>query len=322
MGVVYVLQHDVRRALEGGRLLVRRGREVVLEKPLIHVEGIVIFSNAQISTQLLKECAQAGIGVHFLSQNGAYLAHLSGPLTANAPVRVAQFAVHLDPVGRLRLGRAFVAGKLKNQATVLRRREAPEAAAISDLLETVERADNLEELRAIEGQAAKLYFASFSRALPEEFAFGERSRRPPRDPANSLLSLAYTFLTKEMISALQIAGLDAQIGYLHATRHGRPALALDLIEEFRPLVADSVVLGLLNNGRITLEHFQDPAAPQLVPEGWPKFLTAWEERINEKARHPALGISMSYREIFLAQARILGKVLLGELPEYLPFTVR
>ena len=99
-------------------------------------------------------------------------------------------------------------------------------------------------------------------------------------------------------------------------------MALDLIEEFRPLVADSVVLSLLNNGRITLEHFQDPAAPQLVSEGWPKFLTAWEERINEKARHPALGISMSYREIFLAQARILGKVLLGELPEYLPFTVR
>ena len=159
--------------------------------------------------------------------------------------------------------------------------------------------------------------------MPEEFAFGERSRRPPRDPANSLLSLAYTLLAKECESALLVAGLDPYVGYLHEVRYGRPSLALDLMEEFRSVLADSVVLSLLNNRRVTLEDFDDSEGfPRLRKEAWPKFLRAWEERLNERVQHPLLRKRLAYREILLAQARILVKHLLGELPRYEPFAVR
>lgn len=326
MGVVYVLE-DAYLAKDGGSLkVVKRGpsgAETLLEKPLIAVEEIVVLGNAVVTPALLKHCAEENIGLHYVSTSGRYLAGLSRTPAKNALARVAQFAAHLDPARKLALARRFVLGKLRNSLTFLRRNGAEGWEEIRWAIGELNKAADEEALRGLEGKAADVYFRSYAALLPEGFRFSERSRRPPRDPANSLLSLAYTFLAKECESALQIAGLDPYVGYLHEVRYGRASLALDLMEEFRSIVADSVVLSLLNNRRLTLEDFGDSEGyPKLRKESFPKFLRAWEERLTDRVRHPLLGKSYSYRQTFLVQARILVKHLMGELPTYEPFTVR
>lgn len=293
----------------------RAGREVLLQKPLIAVEEIVILGNAVVTPALLKHCAQEGVGIHYLSPTGTYYAGLTRTPSKNAPARVAQFKAYLEPTWKLALAQRFVLGKIRNGLVFLRRNGAEGWERLKEALLEAERAQDEEALRGAEGRAADLYFRAFAELLPEEFAFGERSRRPPRDPANSLLSLAYTLLAKECESALLVAGLDPYVGYLHEVRYGRPSLALDLMEEFRSVLADSVVLSLLNNRRVTLEDFDDSEGfPRLRKEAWPKFLRAWEERLNERVQHPLLRKRLAYREILLAQARILVKHLLGSFP--------
>ncbi len=325
VGVVYVLESEAYLSKEGGTLKVTRraGREVLLQKPLIAVEEIVILGNAVVTPALLKHCAQEGIGIHYLSLTGTYYAGLTRTPAKNAPARVAQFKAYLEPKRKLALARRFVLGKLRNGLVLLRRNGAPGWEALRGALAEAEGAQDEDALRGVEGLAADAYFLAFASLLPEGFQFTERSRRPPRDPANSLLSLAYTLLAKECEAALHIAGLDPYVGFLHEIRYGRASLALDLMEEFRSILADSVVLTLLNNRRLTLEDFDDTEGyPRLRKEAWPKFLRAWEERLAERVRHPLLGKSLSYRKILLAQSRILVKHLLGELPQYEPFTVR
>lgn len=325
MGVIYVLEHDTHLSLNDGTLKVMRKktREVRLTKPLIHVDEIVLLANASLTPQLLKRCAREGIGVHFLSQNGSYIARLTGTPAKNAPLRIAQYRVYFSPEAKLNLAKSFIRGKLKNSVVFLRRNGADSWSVLREAIKQLDRVRDIGPLRGVEGSAADVYFRALANLFPIEFAFTERSKRPPRDPANSLLSLAYTFLSKEVHSALEIAGFDPYVGYLHEIRYGRISLALDLMEEFRSIISDSVVLSLLNNRRITLEDFDDAdGAPRLRREAWPKFLKAWEERMNDRIRHPLLGRRMSYRRILLAQARILGKHLLGEMEEYVPFAVR
>ncbi len=324
MGVVYILE-EAYLSKEGGTLKVARraGREVLLQRPLIGVEEIVILGNAVVTPALLKHCALEGIGLHYVSPTGGYYAALTRTPSKNAPLRVAQFRAHLDPKRKLALARRFVLGKIRNALVLLRRNGAEGWEALKGFLTDLDRAQDEDALRGLEGMAAEAYFRAYAQLLPEGLTFTERSKRPPRDPANSLLSLAYTLLAKECESALQVAGLDPYVGYLHEIRYGRASLALDLTEEFRSILADSVVLSLLNNRRITLEDFDDSEGfPRLRKEAWPKFLRAWEDRLYERVRHPLLGKSHTYRETILAQARILGKHLLGELPQYEPFAVR
>lgn len=325
MGVVYVLEPDAYLSKDGGTLKVARraGREVLLQKPLIGVEEIVVLGNAVVTPALLKHCANEGIGLHYMSPAGTYYAGLTRTPAKNAPARVAQFKAYLNPAHKLSLAKRFVLGKLRNSLVFLRRNGAEGWEALRAAIADVEKAPDEDTLRGVEGMAADIYFRALASLLPEGFQFAERSRRPPRDPANSLLSLAYTLLTKECESALQIAGLDPYVGYLHEVRYGRASLALDLMEEFRSILADSVVLSLFNNRRLVLVDFDDAEGyPRLRKEAWPKFLRSWEERITDRVRHPLLGKGLSYRQILLAQARILVKHLIGELPDYEPFTVR
>lgn len=296
---------------------------MLLEKPLIAVEEILVLGNAVVTPALLKHCAQEGIGLHYLSPTGTYYAGLTRTPAKNPQLRVCQFAAHLDGQKKLALAKSFVAGKLRNAAVLLRRNGSAQWRLVREFLPPVEQAPDEKALRGVEGGAADVYFRALASLLPEGFQFAERSRRPPRDPANSLLSLAYTLLAKECEAALHVAGLDPYVGFLHEVRYGRASLALDLMEEFRSVVADSVVLGLLNNRRLGLEDFDDSEGfPRLKKEAWPKFLRAWEERLSSRVRHPLMGKSYSYRQIILTQARILGKHLLGELPAYVPFSVR
>lgn len=327
MGTVYVFQPDVVVTLDGGVLRVRRTgppgqREELLQRPIAQVSELVLFGQATVTPAAMYSLLEQGTGIHYLTRGGRHFAHIAPTENKNAPLRVQQYAAHLDTERKLSIARRVVQGKVQNSVTILKRRQA-DSSPITALGASIARCDSVEGLRGLEGVAARHYFSALGASFPPDFAFTERSRRPPRDRTNSLLSLAYTFLAKEAHTALRIAGLDPMVGYLHEVKYGRPALALDLMEEFRSILADSVVLTLLNREMLGPEHFDDSAGfPQLTEDGFKQFLRAWEDRLMQTVKHPLLGQKLDYRQILLAQARILGKHLMGELADYQSFTVR
>ncbi|MCA9840134.1 MAG: CRISPR-associated endonuclease Cas1 [Trueperaceae bacterium] len=324
MGTLYVLEQDVYISKDGGVLKVSRraGRDKLLERPLAHVSDVVILGDAVITPAAIYACTDQGTSIHYLSKTGTYKAQIAPIENKNVPLRVKQYEAYLNPEWKHSLAKRFVEGKLHN-AMVFAKRGGADVSAIQALASPIARCDDTESLRGLEGNAAKLYFSLIKDRFPESFAPESRTKRPPRDPANSLLSLAYTFLAKECQSAIRIAGLDPYIGFLHEVKYGRPALALDLMEEFRSILADSVTLSLFNRNMITIDMFEDTKGyPTLTDEGFKQFLRAWEERLNQSVNHPYLKQKLDYRQIMVAQARILGKHLMAELEEYLPFTVR
>ncbi len=324
MGTLYVLEKDVYISKDGGVLKVSRraGREKLLERPLAHVSDVVIFGNAVITPAAIYACIEQGTNIHYLSTTGTYKAQIAPIENKNVLIRIKQYQAYLDPIKKHQLAKRIVQGKIYN-AMVFAKRGGADIKTMKALLPPIERAENTESLRGLEGNAAKRYFSLVRDRFPTEFRPESRNKRPPRDKANSLLSLAYTFLAKECQSAARIAGLDPYIGFLHEAKYGRPALALDLMEEFRSIIADSVVLSLFNRAMISEDMFEEEKGyPSLNEEGFKKFLKAWEDRLNQKVTHPYLKQKLNYRQIMLAQARILGKYLMSEIREYLPFTVR
>jgi len=245
----------------------------------------------------------------------------------NVALRVRQHRA--AAVGALHQARAFVVGKIRNQRTMLRRHGGPEARDTVDqlarLMRQAESADSPEALLGIEGTAARLYFSRFGLMLRADlaFAFADRNRRPPRDPVNALLSFAYAMLTKDATIALLAAGLDPYVGLYHRPRFGRPSLALDLAEEFRPLIADSVVLTAVNNGEIDASGFVSRGgAVALTAAGRRRVLATYERRMQEHLRHPVFGYRASYRRTLEIQARLLAASLTGDVPAYRPLTTR
>ncbi len=324
MGTLYVLEKDVYISKDGGALKVSRraGREKLMERPLAHVTDIVILGDAVITPAAIYACSDQGTSIHYLSKTGSYKAHIAPIENKNVPLRLKQHEAYLNPEWKHKLAKRFVEGKLHN-AMVFAKRGGADVSEIQALGSAIARCAETESLRGLEGNAARIYFGLIKGRFPENFVPESRSKRPPRDPANSLLSLAYTFLAKECQSAIRIAGLDPYIGYLHEVKYGRPALALDLMEEFRSILADSVSLSLFNRAMITADMFEDTKGfPSLTDEGFKQFLRAWEERLSQTVTHPYLKQKLNYRQILVAQARILGKHLMAELDEYLPFTVR
>jgi CRISP-associated protein Cas1 len=324
MGTLYILENDAYVSKDGGviRVSKRAGREVLLERPLAHVSDVVILGNAVITPALIYACTEQGTSIHYLTRGGTYFAHIAPIENKNAPIRVKQYQAYLSAEWKHKLARRFVEGKVHN-ATVFAKRGDADVTSLVGLTKDIERCENTESLRGLEGNAAKIYFSLLKDKFPKDFAPESRSKRPPRDPANSVLSLAYTFLAKECQTAARIAGLDPYIGYLHEVKYGRPALALDLMEEFRSILADSVTLTLFNKDMLSKDMFEETQGyPTLTDEGFKQFFRAWEERLNQQATHPYLKQKLDYRQIMVAQARLLGKHLMGELPEYLPFTVR
>lgn len=324
MGTLYVLEPDVYVSKEGGVLRVSRraGREVLLERPLAHVSDIVILGRATITAFAVQACTAQGTAIHYLSRTGSYVAQIAPVENKNVPMRIRQYQAHLDPIWKHALARRFVEGKLAN-AIVFARRGGADVAELSRLAGPIRACEDTEALRGLEGNAARIYFGLLKDKFPPPFAPEARSKRPPRDPANSLLSLAYTFLAKECQSAIRIAGLDPYIGYLHEAKYGRPAFALDLMEEFRSILADSVTLALFNRNMVNEEMFEyERGYPTLSDTGFKQFLRAWEERLCQTVTHPTLKQKLDYRQVMVTQARLFGKHLMGELPEYLPFTVR
>lgn len=326
---LYVVEQGARVGKAAGQIVVERKGERLMEVPLNDLSQLCVFGNVQISTQALTELTDRDIPICYFSTSGWFRAITTGFSHKNIELRLKQFAHASELTYRLPLAKAFVSAKIRNGRTLLRRNGGDELAPIVNVLaefaKDAEQAESLNTLMGIEGMAAKRYFEGFGRLLKEPmgFSFDHRNRRPPKDPVNALLSYLYSVLIKELHIAIQASGLDAMLGFLHQPRYGRPSLALDLAEEFRPLLADSTVLSLINTGEFQTNHVIARAGQvALTPTGKKTLLAAWERRMDAEVTHPIFGYSLTNRRVLAVQARLLGRTLLGELPNYPAYRTR
>jgi CRISPR-associated protein Cas1 len=319
--------------LKGELLEIRNRKDVVEKARLRQVSQVSLFGNVQISAQALRELAAHDVTITHLSNGGWLTAVTTPPPHKNIELRRRQFQTASDKRSCLSLAQAFVSGKIRNSRTLLRRNgrnlEDNVIHRLAECRRKMERTQNLAEVLGMEGLAARDYFSNFTRMLKYDddasaaFDFNSRNRRPPRDPVNALLSFLYSMLAKDMLVTLVGVGFEPYLGFFHQPRYGRPALALDLMEEFRPLVADSVVIGVINNGEIRPSDFISRAGSvALRPDGRKRLLEAYERRLQTEVTHPRFGYSISYRRVFEVQARLLGRYLSGEIPLYEPFCTR
>jgi len=329
---VYVTEPGSFVGVRSGRLEVSRNKEKVASFRLIDVSQLAVFGRVQVSTQALLACFAREIPVLWLSAGGWLHGHALGQPPKYVELRRRQTAAHAQ--GGAGLAQQMIYGKILNCRTLLRRNARGDASAVVDALrrlgEQARLADNFSTLLGIEGTAARLYFGAFPSVFGDraadfaaEFSQLGRNRRPPLDPLNALLSFCYSMLTKDLVAITLGVGLDPFLGVYHRSRYGRPSLALDLAEEFRPLIADSVVIGLLNNGEITASDFiRRAGAVSLTPDGRKTVLRAYERRLDTQITHPVFGYRISYRRVLDVQARLLAAVMVGEIPSYTPMVTR
>ncbi len=327
---LYVQEQGAKVSLVGEELVVRgKGGEV--RARLSNVSHVSLFGNVQMTTQALRATLERGLSVSFLSTGGWFYGRATGVDSKNVELRVAQHRAMADPEVCLRLARGIVASKIRNCRTLLRRNhDEPSEVTLSELEQLAKKAERVESipsLLGIEGTAARSYFGAFAGMLKgaaaAAFDLDGRNRRPPKDPINALLSLAYAMLTKDLAHVAADAGLDPLLGFYHQPRFGRPALALDLMEEFRPIIGDSTVLSALNTGVVTEADFLvHPTGVALKPAGRRRYLLAYERRLDQLVTHPIFGYRISYRRVLEVQARLLGRFLLGEIAEYPEFRTR
>ena len=337
--VLYVDEPGCAIKKTGERLLVVKENEVLRDMPLIHLGQVVISGNVNLTTPAMQTLLHEGIPVVFLSAYGRYHGALTPQVSRNSLLRSAQHKTANDPDVCLELSKAFVKGKVANMRTMLQRRkwQAPDStdSALEPLLanikamkameKRIDKATELSELLGIEGNASASYFGGFGFMLKQEmgFDFQRRSRRPPADATNALLSFAYTLLTADIMSAIQTVGLDPYVGFFHQLKYGKPCLALDLMEEFRPIIADSVVITLINNRRIKPEDFTQSHGGWYLKERCRKvFYAAYETRKNETITHPVFKYKLTFRRAMELQVRLLAKYLTAEIEQYTPLTIR
>ena len=336
LNTLFVTSEDIYLSLEGENVLANRDGEVVARYPLHTLQTIVSFSYSGASPALMGACAEKGIGLAFCTPRGRFLARVCGESNGNVLLRREQYRIADDPHRSCAVARDMIFGKLSNSGASIQRTlrdHAPRvqncgledaASQIRQLLSQVLAAADLEALRGLEGVGASAYFGVLDHMLlnrKEDFYFRGRNRRPPLDRVNAMLSFAYSLLAHDCASALESVGLDAYVGFLHRDRPGRESLALDLMEELRPCMADRFVLTLVNNRMIRPEDFQaqDSGAVLLTDEGRKKFLKAWQERKRDSLTHPYLGEKMSWGLIPYIQALLLARYLRGDLDAYPPF---
>lgn len=327
---LYATVQGSRVTKRGARAVLIEKREEVASRRLLDVSHVAVFGNVDVGSALLRACFEVGIPVLWFTVGGWFKGFALGMPPKNVDLRIRQGRA--AAIGSPELAAAFVAGKIRNARTLLRRHGGESVRRVleqlAELARTAETERRLDSLLGIEGTAARLYFAHFGALLRTNeglgaFRFDERNRRPPRDPVNALLSFAYTLLLKDMVTATLAAGLDPYIGLYHRPRFGRPALALDLAEEFRPLIADSVVMTAVNNGEVRGNDFIERAGGvALTPEARRRFIQTYERRMTSTLRHPLFGYVASYRRTLEIQARLLAATLVGDVPSYRSLTTR
>ncbi len=329
---LYIQTPGAKLGKDGECLKVKDHDDVIGEARLVETSQVVLYGAVQVSTQVVQELCKRNIPLVYCSSGGWFYGMTTGLLHKHVELRQRQYAVAADRERCLQLARRFVQAKIANCRTLLRRnhRAAPDTV-IQDLKNDHAHAgtvESLESLLGVEGTAARRYFSEFAGMLKEaepgaRFDFEGRNRRPPRDPVNAMLSLLYSMLAREWTVTLQSVGLDPYLGFYHQPRYGRPALALDMMEEFRPLIADSAVLTAINNGEIQQsDWFERMGSVTLTPEGRRRLIETYERRMGQEITHPVFGYQISYRRVLEVQARLLGRYLLGEIPELPPFTTR
>jgi CRISPR-associated protein Cas1 len=330
---VYVQANGAYVGLKGDRLEVRIERKTVQDVRLIDASQLCLFGNVQVSTQAVRALMDADVPTAYFTYGGWFSGITTGLPHKNVDLRIRQFAVAGDAAASLRLAKRFVSGKMRNSRTLLRRNHAnlPQNV-LEELNRGVRRAEaagDVESLLGAEGLAARTYFAEFAGMVKVSedglgvFEFGARNRRPPRDPVNAMLSFAYSLLVKDLTFTALSVGLDPFLGFYHRPRYGRPALALDLAEEFRPLVGDSVVITAINNGEVRPGDFVRRAeSVALTSAGRKRFIGAYERRMDTLVSHPVFGYSISYRRVLEVQVRLLARCLLGEIEAYPAFVTR
>jgi len=300
---------------------------------LLDVSQVNLHGNVQISTQTMRELLGRGVPVCFFSFGG-WFSGLTHTMThKNVELRMRQFEVARCPERSLALARAFVAGKIRNSRTLLRRNHdaSDESSAalreLARLARQARRTESVESLLGVEGAAARAYFARLPGMLRQReefpFDFRGRNRRPPKDPVNAMLSFLYALLVRDLTASCLSIGFDPYLGFYHQPRYGKPALALDLAEEFRPLIADSTLLMIVNNGEVREKDFVvTPVGVSLTDRGRRQVIAAYERRMDQLVTHPVFGYAISYRRILYVQARLLARLLTGEVAEYPAFETR
>jgi CRISPR-associated protein Cas1 len=334
MGTIYITSEDAFIGKIDERLQVKANKQKLLDVPLIKVEGLVVLGRATISPAALAEILERKIPLSFLSQTGKYLGKFESELSKNIFVRQAQWKAMGESEKAIHVVRGFVRGKLKNYRMMLYRSQRKHAellladaiARLDNAITPIEQTDNINSLRGLEGAGSAAYFGAFNQLIRTAgFRFEARRRRPPTDPVNALLSFGYSLLRHDVQSAINIVGFDPYLGYLHCQHYGRPGLALDLMEEFRPLVVDAVVLSAINLRKLTPADFTSETlsnAVLLSPDGRREFLKLYEHKKQSELKHPVLGRKCTYQEAFEIQARLLAKYLMGETEKYPPLVLR
>jgi CRISPR-associated protein Cas1 len=335
LNTLFVTTEGAYLSKDGECLAARVDGEVRLRVPITALESVVCIGRVSCSPQALELCAGSGVALSHLTGSGRFMARLEGPVSGNVAVRRTQYRWADDVVRTAGLARAFITGKLANARLVLRRgareipgthaREALTAAAdrLDHLLRRLPYESDLDALRGIEGEAGRLYWSAFPSLLAggdPEMIFAGRSRRPPLDPMNALLSFLYTLLVHDIRAALEGQGLDPQVGYLHRDRPGRPSLALDMMEEFRAVLADRLALTLVNRGQVRAHGFQrlDGGAVLMDEATRRTVITAWQERKRDERRHPFLDETAPLGLFCHLQALLLKRHMRGDLDGYPP----
>lgn len=336
LNTLFVTSEDIFLSLDGENVVANRDKQVAARYPLHTLQNIVTFSYSGASPALMGACAEKGIGMAFCTPRGRFLARVCGENTGNVLLRREQYRAADDPERSCQIARNMIFGKLHNARWSIERtirdhgmrveKEALSHASqeLQSLLPQVAEVVELDTLRGLEGVGAAAYFGVLDEMIlnrKEDFFFRGRNRRPPLDRVNAMLSFAYSLLSHDCASALESVGLDAYVGFLHTDRPGRASLALDMMEELRPCMADRFVLTIINNRMLKPEDFQtqDSGAVLLTDDGRRTFLKAWQEKKRETLTHPFLGEKLAWGMIPYVQALLLARYLRGDLDAYPPF---
>ena len=328
---VYVQEQGAKVSVSGELLVVKPREGPVRKVRLMDVSDLTLYGNVQVTTQAVRRLCERGIPVCYLSYGGRYIGRTTGRMSRNIDLRIRQHRMYHDKVGLMRIARSMVSGKIKNCMVMLRRNHiSPPGEVLEEMGGLAERCGTVRKYDALlgmEGLAARLYFSEFAGMIKADdgggFDFRERNRRPPKDPVNAMLSFVYMMLARQAEITVGTVGMDPYLGFLHTPHHGRPSLALDIMEEFRPIIGDSVCLTLVNTGAIRKSDFLvTPFGVSMTGDGRRKVITAFESRMDETIQHRLLGYSASYRRILETQARLLARHIMGEIPQYPPFRVR
>lgn len=329
---LYIQEQGVVVAKDGDELEIRGGKAVLARAKLFETSSVALFGNIQITTQTVHELCTRDIPVCYFSYGGWFYGITQSMGHKNVQLRQHQYTAASHEEASLPLARRFISGKIRNCRTLLRRncKTVPEAALdeLARLADAALITGSRDELFGIEGAAGRVYFSHFAEMIKGDeeglgFDFHSRNRRPPKDPINALLSFTYTLLTSTTTVVLMTVGFDPYLGFFHQPRYGRPSLALDLMEEFRPIIADSTVIGLVNNNEVSVDDMiRRAGSVAMTPGARKKVIRAYERRLETLITHPVFGYSISYRRVLEVQARLMGRYLIGEIGEYPMFLTR